>query len=78
MTHTLIVSDQLYSKLKQTVRQRGSGTIEHLLELWQAEEEQRALRYSWVEQVHSLRERLQKKYGTMPDSTLLLQVDRER
>lgn len=36
------------------------------------------IRYARVNEVHTLRERLQKKYGTMPDSTPLLQADRDR
>lgn len=78
MTHTLILSDALHTKLKITAQKRGFNSIEQMLENWLAEEVQAKARSESVERINNLRKKLHKKYGEMPDSVDLLQEDRAR
>jgi hypothetical protein len=78
MSRTLTVSDELYTRLEATARERGLPGVEQLLEAWQAVEEERGRRAQVVQQIDALRARLFATYGEMPDSTPLVHEDRER
>ena len=75
MSQTLTVSDELYTRLEHSARQQGFDSVEQLLDVWQRMAEGRKIT---IEHIDSLRTRLFKTYGTMPDSTELVRVDRER
>ena len=78
MSRTITVSDELYSRLAAEARIRGCGSIEQLLEQWQASSSQPLYRKEVVREIDDLRERLFAKYGGMPDSVELLREDRAR
>ena len=78
MSHTLIISDRLYDRLEQAAKRRGLTTVEQLLEDWQARDEELLHRQKLITQIDSVRKRLSSKYGTMPDSVVLVQEDRDR
>jgi hypothetical protein len=79
MTQTLTISDTLFYRLRNIAKTRGLDSVEALLEQWQAEEtEDLRRRQEVVLEISRLRERLDAKYGLMPDSTLLIREDRER
>lgn len=73
---TITISDALYERLSQTARSQGLSAIDQLLEQWEAEMQAREQRRLVVEQITSLRESLQVKYGMMPDSVELIREDR--
>jgi hypothetical protein len=78
MTRTLVISDKLYAWLETTAQKRHLNTIEELLEVWKADEDNIRERVEIVKQIDTLRERLFAKYGETPDSTELIQEDRTR
>ncbi len=78
MSQTLVLPDELYSRLEQTVHQRGLQNVEELLESWQAKEDELANRKRIVERIDAVRAYLFAKYGKMPDSTELVREDRAR
>lgn len=78
MSQTLTISDTLYAKLETTVDRLGLSSIEHLLEIWQQNEDERFRRQSAVRHIDLLRENLFTRYGQMPDSVDLIREDRGR
>lgn len=78
MSQTLTISDSLYTQLYTSARRRGLQSVEQLLELWQVTEAETVRRRKAVQRIRHLHERLRKKYGQMPDSTVLIRADRER
>ncbi len=78
MTRTLNISDTLHERLEAAAHRRGLNSVEQLLELWQASEEELDRRQEAVRQIDALRERLFARYGEMPDSTILVREDRAR
>ena len=52
-------------------RERGLSGIEELLQVWQANEHERAERVQAIRQIDALRAQLFATYGEMPDSTEL-------
>jgi len=78
MSQTLIVSDALYKQLQTTARLHGVESVERLLEIWQAREEELRQRRETVRRIDSLREQLYTTYGEMPDSVALVREDRSR
>ncbi len=78
MSRTLTLSDELFSRLEATAKQRGLSGVEQLLETWQASEEERVARVRAVQRIDDIRAHLSAKYGEMPDSAALLREDRER
>ena len=78
MSYHLTISDTLYNRLEATMRRRGLGNIEQLLEEWQADEDDRLYRQNIVRQIDNLRERLFRQYGQMTDSVSLIRADREQ
>jgi hypothetical protein len=78
MSQTLTISDVLYHRLESVARQRGLHSIEQLLEWWQAREVDWNQRREAVQQIDSVRAKLQASYGNLPDSTALIREDRER
>jgi hypothetical protein len=77
MSHTLKISDELYSRLESIARLRGLNSIEQLIEEWEKKESELLSRQAVVHEINNLRERLFIKYGEMPDSVELLREDRE-
>jgi hypothetical protein len=78
MSQTLTISDTLYEQLETTARMRGLESIEQLLEVWQAHEDELRQRRETVRRIDTLRERLFTTYGEMPDSAALIREDRAR
>lgn len=78
MSHTLIISDTLYAQLERSAHQRGLQSIQRLLELWQANEDEWRRRQQAVQRIRLVREQLFARYGIQPDSTALLREDRGR
>jgi hypothetical protein len=78
MSKILTVSDELYGRLEAAARLRGLTTVEELLEVWQANEEERRRRVQAVERIDALRTRLFASYGEMQDSVGLIREDRAR
>ena len=78
MSKTLVVSDDLYERLEQAAHRRGLQSIHQLLESWQMPEEALHKRREAVERIDTLRGRLFRDYGKMPDSTDLIREDRTR
>ena len=78
MSQTLMVSDALYSQLQATAHMRGLASVEQLLEVWQAHEDELQQRRETVRRIDALRERLYAAYGEMPDSVALVREDRSR
>ncbi len=82
MSHTLKISDTLYTRLKTTARARGLKNVEalmrQLVKARQAKSNGLRRRKQVVRRIESLRERLFAAYGLMPDSVELLRADRER
>ena len=78
MSKTLIISDDLYARLEQAAHQKGLKSIQKLLESWQISKEDLRKRRETVEKIDTLRSRLFKRYGQMPDSTCLIREDRAR
>lgn len=78
MSQTITISDSLYTKLKNTTSKYGLDSIEHLLEVWQASQEEVYEREKTIRQIDTLRERMFTKYGEMADSVELVREDRKR
>lgn len=78
MSQTLTISDTLYSRLEQAAHERGFGSIEQLLEMWQAFDVERQQRQRIVQRIDHIRERMFSTYGEMRDSVELLHEDRMR
>jgi hypothetical protein len=78
MSHTLTISDTLYTRLEQAARERGFQSIEQLLEAWHAFDAERQQRQRIVQQIDQVREHMFTTYGEMPDSVELLREDRAR
>ena len=78
MSHTLTISDTLYTRLEQAARERGFQSIEQLLEAWQAIDTERQQRQRIVRQIDQVREQMSTIYGEMSDSVELLREDRAR
>jgi hypothetical protein len=78
MTQTLVISDELYTRLQRAAYQRGFKSIAQLLETWEDTEAQIQQRRQVVQQIDQLREAMFLTYGEMPDSTGLIREDRER
>ena len=78
MSQTITISDSLYTKLKNTTSKYGLDSIEHLLEVWQASQEEVYGREKTIRQIDTLRERMFTKYGEMADSVELVREDRQR
>ncbi len=77
MSHTLIISDDVYKRLETIARRRGLESVEQLLAEWPPDDDLQA-RQATVERIDALREHLFNKYGEMADSTALLREDRAR
>jgi hypothetical protein len=78
MNRSLTISADLYARLETAARDRGLAGIEQLLEVWQANEQERARRTGAVQRIDELRARLLATYGQMADSTDDLRHDRAR
>jgi hypothetical protein len=78
MSQTLTISDTLYAQLEATARMRGLRSVEQLLEVWLANEDELRRRQEVVHRIDALRERLFATYGEMPDSAALIREDRTR
>jgi len=78
MSHTLTISDTLYTRLEQAARERGFQSIEQLLEAWQAVDAERQQRQRIVQHIDQIRKQMFITYGEMPDSVELLREDRAR
>jgi hypothetical protein len=78
MSQTLMIPDELHSRLSATARRRGFESVEKLLEYWQTTEEELRRRREVVARIDALRQRLQASHGEFPDSTDLLREDRGR
>lgn len=76
MSHQLVISDSLYSRLEGAARICGLNNVEQLLEAWQAEEAELRQRRAVVREIDMLRERLFHTCGEMSDSTALIREDR--
>ena len=74
---TLVISDDVYNRLRVTAQERGLKSVEELLESWPGQEICRD-RKEAVKEVDALRNRLLQKYGTMADSVPLVREDRGR
>jgi hypothetical protein len=77
MSQTLTISDALYHRLENTVRERGLHNIEQLLEWWQAREVDLKQRCQVVRHIDAARAQMLTTYGELPDSTALIREDRE-
>lgn len=78
MSQTLVISDELFSRLSKAARNRGFATVEELLVEWQSETRGNHDRSVAVQTITELRTRLVATYGEMADSTELIRDDRER
>jgi hypothetical protein len=78
MSQQLTISDALFERLTETAHQRGLHTVEQLLEVWQAAEDELRRRRAAVEQADAVRERMAVRYGVQPDSVELVREDRAR
>ena len=78
MSRTIIVSDELYTRLEAEARARGLKSIERLLQEWGQNEVALKERKDVVQEIDDLRERLFAKYGAQPDSVELIVEDRTR
>ena len=82
MSHTLTISDTLYTQLEAAARTRGLSNIEELIEqsilTWRAGSDELRYRQKVVRRVDALRERLFVTYGEMTDSVELIRADRAR
>ena len=78
MSQILTISDTLYSRLEQIVRERGFADIEQLLETWQTFDAERQRRHQIVQRIDKVRERMFTTYGEMRDSVEGLRQDRAR
>ena len=82
MSHTLTISDTLYTQLEAAARTRGLSSIEELIEqsilTWRAGSDELRYRQKVVRRVDALRERLFVTYGEMTDSVELIRADRAR
>ena len=77
MSHTLVIPDQLFERLDRAARSEGLSRVEDLL-MKMSDSISGDDRDDAVAQIRSLRQRLQAKYGEMPDSTDLIREDRDR
>ena len=78
MSHTLIISENLYKKLKTTATEQGYESIEALIEEWFAKQEAELYRQEIVRQINTVREKLFDVYGETADSIDLIRTDRSR
>jgi len=82
VSHTLTISDTLYTQLEAAARTRGLSNIEELIEqsilTWRAGSDELRYRQKVVRRVDALRERLFVTYGEMTDSVELIRADRAR
>jgi hypothetical protein len=78
MSRTVTIPDTLYTRLENTARACGFGSIAQLLEVWQSREDTLRQRQEIVAQIDALRERLFATYGSFPDSTEDVRTDRAR
>jgi hypothetical protein len=82
MSHTLTISDDLYTRLEATARRQGVS-IEELLQRWplsdqSAWDRELRARQEAVERSRALFAELEARYGAFPDSTDLIREDRAR
>lgn len=78
MSQTLTISDSLFARLSAAAQQGGFHDIAHLLESWQTDDAVRLSRQQVVDEIDRLRQRLEARYGEMPDSVDLVSQDRAR
>jgi predicted CopG family antitoxin len=78
MSRTIIISDDLYTRLEAEAHSRGLNSVERLLEEQGRNNPDLTQRKNIVAKIDSLRERLFTRYGEMPDSVELLRDDRNR
>ncbi len=78
MNRTLSLPESTYFWLQAEAKKRGLGSVEELLEAWQAENDELRQRHEVVERVKALSDRLDAKYGEQPDSVDLIREDRDR
>jgi hypothetical protein len=78
MSHTITISDSLYTRLQKAMRARGADNLETLLADLTNGNDETTTRRAAVQQINELRERLFAKYGPLPDSAELLREDRAR
>jgi hypothetical protein len=78
MNRTIAISEELYARLESEAQSRGLRDIEGLLEEWERGETERLRREQIVKEIDSLRDRLHRMHGEMPDSTDCIREDRER
>jgi hypothetical protein len=77
VSHTLILPDQVYSRLTEIAAERGLTSVEQLLTTFTATESA-CQRSAAVRRVDELRTELAGRYGQMPDSVDLIREDRAR
>jgi hypothetical protein len=78
MSHTLVISEDLYQQLASTAERLGLSRVEQLLEKWQADQQENRRRAEVVQHIDEIRNRLYGRLGEMPDSANLIREDRER
>lgn len=78
MSQTLMLTDTLYARLEATARRRGLPSIERLIEVWQAQDDELLQQQEVIRRIDALRERLFATYGAMADSVDLLREERSR
>jgi hypothetical protein len=77
MSQTLNIPEDLYARLELTARLRGVS-IAQLLEEWAQRDAELKRRIEVGQRVDAIFERMQAKYGVMPDSAELVRADREQ
>jgi len=77
MSQTLSISEDLYARLELTAQLRGVS-ITQLLEEWAERDAELTRREVVGQRVDAIFERMQAKYGVMPDSAELVRADREQ
>jgi hypothetical protein len=78
MSRTLTISEGLYARLEAAAQRLGLQDVVQLLETWETDGEELARRAKVVQDIDSLREKILKTCGPMPDSVDLMREDRER
>ncbi len=81
MNQTLAISEDLYNRLQFSAQLLGVSIeqlIERLFEEWERRDAELRRREEAVDRVNKTYERMQAKYGQMPDSAELIREDRER
>ena len=73
---TLIISEDLYLRIKTTAQLRGVS-IEQLLEEWEQRDREIERRQEAGREIKAFFAEMKAKYGLMPDSAELIREDRD-